>query len=1061
MIPIYCLFFAVGCSDEPSGDAGIDADGDADVDDGCSDGCLIGDICYEVGEENPDNSCQRCAPTEDSAGWSDVNGLSCDDGAYCTVSDVCFEGECRGEPRDCDDLIACNGVEVCDEEAGSCQPGESQCGDDEVCDPLLDRCVLSCDGCAIAGVCYEDGAVHPSTACRICDVESDAEGWSNNDGATCDDDVFCNGADSCSDGLCQAHEGEPCAEGETCSEDEERCCTEAVSRACDAHGDVVWVDDCGGLGAVAEDCSDEHGGCVDGECVCDAGWLGDDCDRCVVHVDGESGDDGASGNSWAEALATVGAGLEAARVGGCEVWVAAGVYLPTETEDRSATFQLWEGVTLYGGFAGTEASLDERDPLVNVTTLSGDIGVAGLPTDNVFHVVTGADEAGIDGFVITGGQADGEAGDSRGGGMLNSSVSPEVVDCVFRENSAVTGGGMFNALSTAMVTRCLFEDNQAGFGGGVHNDGAAVVFTDCEFRGNLALERGGGMRNLEAMSTIRGGLFSENSASYGGAMANGGSLTTVTNVELTSNVALEDGGAFYDNGSTQTIMGGCLISGNSAGVLGGGFLGYEAQPIVHSTAFVENNAGGDGGAVVLERSPEASFVSCLFAGNGATNNGGALHFDDADPWLRGCTISGNIAGGEGGGIWNNDDEPLISNSIIWGNSAPTAALSDWQIAGDFLLIRNSAVQGGYPGEDVYTDDPLLDSATAALLPSSPYIGVGDSYELEADRSDVDGDGDSLEALPVDVAGQPRVVGENIDLGAYELQADGVEPSIVELRFRGEETILVVFDEPLDELSATDIANYTLDSGVTVIEAALGKFGRIVELTTDTIAACSVDTLRVSGVEDVMGNAVVAGTHVTFQTAELALSEDFEDGDYDGWTAYDEGASSGPSDWEVIEGELVQNSNIFGWSGGGSHDDRRGAYVYWDSPSAFAWTDYDFSATFRTDDDDGIGVMFRFQDVNNFYRLDFDDERFFFSLIRVRGGVFSEMTWVPLHYPENEDVTIRVSLRGAEIQVYVDEALQFGGPVIDPDPIPTGTVALYTWANDGGTFDDVWVSASCP
>jgi hypothetical protein len=86
-----------------------------------------------------------------------------------------------------------------------------------------------------------------------------------------------------------------------------------------------------------------------------------------------------------------------------EIWVAAGTYYPTDGTDRTVSFSLVNGVGVYGGFNGTESTLIERDPVTNVTILSGDIGVTDDISDNSYHVVTGGgtdNSAILDGFTV-------------------------------------------------------------------------------------------------------------------------------------------------------------------------------------------------------------------------------------------------------------------------------------------------------------------------------------------------------------------------------------------------------------------------------------------------------------------------------------------------------------------------------------------------------------------------------------------------------------------------------------------------------------------------------------
>jgi len=108
-----------------------------------------------------------------------------------------------------------------------------------------------------------------------------------------------------------------------------------------------------------------------------------------------------TGADWANAKDLQAALIAAAS--GDQLWVKAGTYEPTTGTDRSATFQLKSGVAVYGGFAGTETMLSQRDSSANITILSGDIGSLGDISDNSYHVVTGNGvdaTAIIDGLII-------------------------------------------------------------------------------------------------------------------------------------------------------------------------------------------------------------------------------------------------------------------------------------------------------------------------------------------------------------------------------------------------------------------------------------------------------------------------------------------------------------------------------------------------------------------------------------------------------------------------------------------------------------------------------------
>lgn len=192
------------------------------------------------------------------------------------------------------------------------------------------------------------------------------------------------------------------------------------------------------------------------------------------------------GTSWEQAFNDLQLALASATLG-TEIWVAEGTYYPTQCAicspaQRNISFQVPGGVKLYGGFNGTESSLGQRKWFAHPTKLSGEIGTES-ETDNSYTVLYFKNaDAGtlLDGFVVTGGYADGWAtvgNPTRAGGAIFNDGAGKggrstlhVKNCVFLENYAEEGGAIFNnghmGEAVLALDNCTFVSNRAGKGGG-------------------------------------------------------------------------------------------------------------------------------------------------------------------------------------------------------------------------------------------------------------------------------------------------------------------------------------------------------------------------------------------------------------------------------------------------------------------------------------------------------------------------------------------------------------------------------------------------------------------
>jgi len=187
---------------------------------------------------------------------------------------------------------------------------------------------------------------------------------------------------------------------------------------------------------------------------------------------------------------------------------------------------------------------------------------------------------------------------------------------------------------------------------------------------------------------------------------------------------------------------------------------------------------------------------------------------------------------------------------------------------------------------------------------------------------------------------------------------------------------------------------------------------------------------------------------------LPWGDDFDSGSLENWTIIDDTPySSGPSSWGIINGALFQNSNIFTTEN--EYSVFKGTHIIAGDAS---WQDYYFNVRITSTDDDGIGMLFRYQDPDNYYRFitvaDPGNQGPFKRLEKQIDGVFYTLA------ESTSDIKIpgsfigKIRVTADSIYVYEEENILFS---VQDNTFSQGMIGLMCYANNGAMFDDVYIS----
>ena len=424
-----------------------------------------------------------------------------------------------------------------------------------------------------------------------------------------------------------------------------------------------------------------------------------------------------SGQDWENAYTNLQTALHAVQAGD-EIWMAAGTYLPTNDNNRDTSFQLKSGVHLYGGFAGTEVELAQRNWQVYPTILSGDIGLPGDSTDNSYTILylDNPDSTTlVDGLIFRFGQAasadpsDQANSPRRSGGAIyimgaNGEAYPTIRHCRFEYNYALKFGGAvyINGLNNGSVAPifldCVFAHNTAGLdGGAVYRSGSSWIertpdFGDCSFNYNFS-NRWAGALYYEDVETSD--IFQIWNSSFTGNETHGlgGGAYLSIGRESGSKIEVKN----CDFKANYGTLGSALCVSNLAS-----FSNTQYVKIIN-TRFIKNIVGETGGVVYLESTGlnNSSILQLdrdTFLQNTSSHSStviSAQMFDHGTLNLTKCHISENNIS-----LLLNLSCPgklKIQNTSIIGNTSTFALLAlTNNVAMDNVILSKNTISGnGY------------------------------------------------------------------------------------------------------------------------------------------------------------------------------------------------------------------------------------------------------------------------------------------------------------------------------------------------------------------------------
>ena len=449
-----------------------------------------------------------------------------------------------------------------------------------------------------------------------------------------------------------------------------------------------------------------------------------------------------NGSSWANASSLQNAIAIASS--NSQIWVKQGDYPVSSTLLVSLS-----NISIYGGFAGNETALNQRDWTNNTTVFNG---------QNTVKIMRFSSNNGIiDGIHFRNGFVTGTVYTTNdGGGALRLTGVDQIIrNCTFLNNRSTSergGGAIFIWHGGGqLIENCIFQNNtqtipNSNGGGAIHNWDENVIIRNCRFVSNNSSSPGGAVYSWGQNFRLEGSTFQNNhSDADGGAVSARYYSNTIINCNFIGNTANGNGGALINSDVTKVIN--CLFNNNQATGFGGAIYNNQELEVTNST-FVNNNNTAIGhsrfptdqfstyltsiyNSIFYGNTPKAAdYFSDISPSTGINSNDGSEK-DIRRNIVQEYNLGTNNMIGVNPQFVNNTNNftlqtssPAINagNNTLYNQVSPTNATASTDLNGNPRLFGIAVDYGAYELQQIIT--PSVPACTAATIPANGATNIG-------------------------------------------------------------------------------------------------------------------------------------------------------------------------------------------------------------------------------------------------------------------------------------------------------------------------------------------------